>query len=94
MPTFPEEESQSESSQSPHTKIGFVLGSGLPVVRPLTTKAITDMGFEKLGTVILPNTQAMQTTFKRGEEIITYNGVHFIYNGDIVQHIEDIKNEP
>lgn len=91
MPTFPEEESQSESSQSLHTKVGFVIGSGIPVVRPLTTKAITDMGFKKLGTVILPNTQAMQTTFKRGEEIITYNGVHFAYNGEVVRFVEDIK---
>ena len=92
MPTFPEEESQSESSQSPQTKIGFVLGSGLPVVHAITSKGLIERGYTREPTAILPGTQTMQTLYKKGDNIVTYNGASWMFNGERVEHFEDLKD--
>lgn len=77
MPTFPEQESQSQSSS-----MGCSFTANVPIVTSLSSRELVKQGWEKCG-----------FTWTMGEDCITYDGVTWRHNGIPVMHMEDIKRK-
>ena len=48
--------------------------TGAPLVESISGYRIVKLGFVKAETTILPETQTVQTVYRRGDDIIAYNG--------------------
>lgn len=76
MPTFPEQESQSQSSS-----MGCSFTANVPIVTSLSSRELVKQGWERVG-----------DTFHKDGNTITYNGATWRFNGNkIVQFFEDLK---
>lgn len=64
---------------------------GIPVVHSISGYRLKDAGFIKFGSEVAKGRQVIVTTYKKGDQVITYDGVTFIYNGNPVQFMEDLK---
>lgn len=62
----------------------------IPIVHSISSTALKEMGFIKDESIM--NRQSIIAVYKKGEDVITYNGVHWVYNGKVVQFLEDMKN--
>ncbi|HND94827.1 MAG TPA: hypothetical protein PLH49_03630 [Chitinophagaceae bacterium] len=66
--------------------------TGAPLVESISGYRIVKLGFVKAETTILPETQTVQTVYRRGDDIIAYNGYKWFFNGKPVQFINEITN--
>ncbi len=68
-----------------------VFNPNIPLVHSISGNALEGVGFVKFSTHVKPNTQAIITTYKRGDATVTFDGVSWEYNGSVVRFMEDIK---
>lgn len=58
----------------------------------ISSKHLTNLGFTKHQMTILPNTQQFQFKYTKGESVVTYNGVDWLYNGLKVEFMHQLKS--
>jgi hypothetical protein len=71
--------------------MSFPIGNGIPEVHSISGYGLERMGFKKESEYILPNSQTKETTYRKGEQVVFYNGCKWVYNNNIVEFLEDIK---
>jgi hypothetical protein len=60
--------------------------------RHITSKHLTDLGFTKHPMTILPQTQQFQFKYTKGDMVVTYNGVDWLFNGLKVEFMQQLKS--
>lgn len=92
MPTFPENTESQSISTAQSYKHDISLGhSRLPIVHSISGSSLEAMGFIKYG--IETKGQSIITTYKRGQDVVTYNGTNFLFNSKKVRFNEQITGE-
>ena len=67
------------------------LGSNIPVVHSISGSALMKMGWILFGRET--KGQSIIAIYKKDEDEIRYDGVHWDYNGERVQFLEDLKQD-
>jgi len=60
--------------------------------RHISTQSLIEIGFKKHPMIILPNTQQFQFKYTRGDEVLTYDGTDWLYNGLKVEFMQQLKS--
>ena len=87
MPIYPEEESKTTSSG----RFDLSFNPRLPIVHSLSSTALAGLGFVKEGQHIVSGTQGTITTYRKGDDVVTFTGAIWLHNGVEVQFVEDLK---
>jgi hypothetical protein len=86
MPELPEKKTETTS-----TAKESMFTPNIPVVHSLSGIVLEKLGFIKFDINRKGNT--VVTTYKNGENIVTYDGVQFVFNGKPVQFVEDLNDK-